>query len=172
MKELVLQGYAWKFGDNVTTDDILPGQFLDRSSEEAACYLMAGVDPTFAQRIQPGDFIVAGKNFGAGSGRENAIHAIKRAGIPAVIAESFSRLFFRNAINNGLIPVLIDSTSQIKTGDRLVLRLKDRILENLTNGEVLHIRNLTGLSLEILQAGGITHFIRQRLENRTREARS
>jgi 3-isopropylmalate dehydratase small subunit len=165
MQELY-EGTAWKFGDHVTTDDILPGQYLDRQHNEVGSLVMAGIEPTFSRRIRPGDFIVAGKNFGAGSGRENAIFAIKNAGIPLVIAESFARLFFRNAINNGLIPIILESTSSIQSGHRLRVHITKRIVEDLNTGQVFPIRNLTGTSVVILEAGGIIPFTERRLANR------
>ena len=108
---MLLEGRAFCFGNQVTTDDILPGRYLDRRADEVAQFAMAGVDPTFAARVRPGDFVVAGANFGAGSGRESAPAALKGAGVAAVVASSFSRLFFRNCINLGLPPVLIDETA-------------------------------------------------------------
>ena len=162
----VYEGTVWKFGDGVTTDDILPGQYLDRKNEEAGAFVMAGIDPEFGEKIQPGDIIVAGEQFGAGSGRENAVFAVKYAGIPVIVAESFSRLFFRNSINNGLIPVIIESTEGIRQGDRLRVDIAERIVEDLTTGERFPILNLTGISRDILEAGGIIPFTERRLAAR------
>lgn len=167
----VYTGAAWKFGDGVTTDDILPGQYLDRKNEEAGAFAMAGIDPDFAKRVNQGDMIVAGQNFGAGSGRENAIFAIRDAGLPVVIAESFSRLFFRNAVNNGLIPVIVPSTAAIDTGHELRVDIEARAVEDLTTGERYPILNLTGISREVLEAGGIIAFTEQRLAARRKAGR-
>lgn len=165
--ERIFTGNVWRFESNVTTDHILPGQYLDRKNEEVGAYAMAGIDPDFSRKVQPGDILVAGQNFGAGSGRETAVLAIKQAGIPVVVAESFSRLFFRNAINNGLIPVLVASTANIRQGERLRVDIDAREVENLSTGERLPILNLTGISRDILEAGGIIAFTKQRLAERS-----
>ena len=159
-------GTAWTFGDDITTDDILPGQYLDHKNDEVGAFALAGIDPSFAKRVCPGDIIVAGKNFGVGSGRETAVFAIQQAGIPVIVAESFARLFFRNAINNGLLPVMISSTRGIETGHRLRVDIIGRTVTNLVTGEQWPILNLTGISLDILRAGGIIPFIEQRLHSR------
>lgn len=164
----VLEGCAWVFGDHVTTDDIYPGRYLERPLEEAGRYAMAGVDEGFAARVRPGDFVVAGVNFGAGSSREAAVVALKQAGVAAVIAQSFGRIFFRNAINNGLPAVMVRDTSSIQTGDRLRVDLLGRRVTVVRTGEVLEILNLTGISLDILQAGGIIPYTEARLAARGR----
>ncbi|MDO8490691.1 MAG: 3-isopropylmalate dehydratase small subunit, partial [Dehalococcoidia bacterium] len=112
-----MKGRAHKFGDNVDTDSILPGRYLKLTGREAASHVMEGLAPGFAQRVQPGDIIVAGSNFGCGSGRENATEAVKYAGIGAVIALSFSRLFFRSAINIGLPVLECPDAGSIEDGD-------------------------------------------------------
>ncbi len=162
----VLEGTAWVFGDHVTTDDIYPGRYLERPLEEAGRYAMAGVDEAFASRVQRGDFVVGGVNFGAGSSREAAVVALKRVGVAAVVARSFGRIFFRNAINNGLPAVMVPDTSQIRTGDRLRLDLTARQVTILRTGVTLPILNLTGISLEILRAGGLLPFTEARLAGR------
>jgi 3-isopropylmalate/(R)-2-methylmalate dehydratase small subunit len=162
----VLEGTAWVFGDHVTTDDIYPGRYLERPLEEAGRYAMAGVDEDFASRVQRGDFVVGGVNFGAGSSREAAVVALKRVGVAAVVARSFGRIFFRNAINNGLPAVMVPDTSQIRTGDRLRLDLTFRQVTILHTGVTLPILNLTGISLEILRAGGLLPFTEARLARR------
>jgi 3-isopropylmalate/(R)-2-methylmalate dehydratase small subunit len=162
----VLEGTAWVFGDHVTTDDIYPGRYLERPLEEAGRYVMAGLDETFASRVRAGDFVVAGTNFGAGSSREAAVVALKQAGVAAVIARSFGRIFFRNAINNGLPAVMVPDTSSVQTGDRLRVDLVSRQVTVLRTGVALPILNLTGISLEILRAGGLLPFTEARLAGR------
>ncbi|HIC86937.1 MAG TPA: 3-isopropylmalate dehydratase small subunit, partial [Aquificae bacterium] len=106
MEERMLKGRAFKFGDDIDTDQIIPARYLNTSDpNELAKHCMEDADPTFASKVRKGDFIVAGKNFGCGSSREHAPLAIKAAGVSAVIAKSFARIFFRNAINIGL-PIL------------------------------------------------------------------
>lgn len=153
-----LRGRAWVFGPGITTDDILPGQYLDRSNDEVAAFVMAGRDPELAGKIQPGDFLVAGANFGAGSGRESAPYAIRNAGIAAIIAPSFGRVFFRNAINIGLPPIIVDHVDGIATGDLLTVDFERRIVTGERDDEAREIRNLTGISLDILRAGGIVSY--------------
>jgi 3-isopropylmalate/(R)-2-methylmalate dehydratase small subunit len=160
----IVRGRAWVFGSGITTDEILPGRYLDRSNDEVGQFAMAGIDETFTSRITPGDVIVAGSNFGCGSSRETAPIAIKNAGIAVVIAESFARIFFRNAINIGLPPVVIDSTVGIQPGDELEVDFANREVHNLTTGQVNPVRNLRGISWEILQAGGIIAYTQARMQ--------
>ncbi len=156
------QGRAWLFPANVTTDDILPGKYLDRANDEVGGFAMAGIDPDFVKKIKPGDFIVAGPNFGSGSGRETAPIALKLAGLAAIIAPSFARVFFRNSINIGLPPAIIESVEHIQAGDQLLIDLEARTITNKRSGQVSPILNLTGISQEILQAGGIVPFTKRR----------
>ncbi|MDR7484919.1 MAG: 3-isopropylmalate dehydratase [Armatimonadota bacterium] len=163
---LVLEGCAWVFGDHVNTDQILPGRFLDRPADEVGRYALTGLDATFPERVAPGDLVVAGVNFGCGSSRETAVLALKQAGVSAVIARSFARIFFRNAINNGLPAVIIGDTTGIGRGDRLRLDLSARTVTNLTTGAVLPVQNVTGTSLEILRHGGIVAYTLARIGQR------
>lgn len=158
-----LSGRAWVFPGPITTDHILPGQYLDRTNEEVGRFAMAGIDDTFTNSLAQGDFVVSGRNFGGGSGRENAVTALKYAGVGAVIAESFGRVFFRNCINHGLIAVVIDTTDGIDTGDSLEVDLRDHMVRNLTNGSMRGILNLKGTALAILEAGGIVAYTKQHL---------
>lgn len=159
----VYEGHAWVFGDHVNTDQILPGRYLDRPMEEVARYAMAGLDEMFPERVRPGDFVVAGVNFGCGSSREAAVVALTQAGVAAVIAQSFARIFFRNAINNGCPPAIIADTSRIASGDRLRLDLGGRTVTNVRTGEVYPLQNLTGTSQEILEHGGIVPYTLARM---------
>ncbi|MDQ7843421.1 MAG: 3-isopropylmalate dehydratase small subunit [Armatimonadota bacterium] len=159
----VYEGQAWVFGDHVSTDQILPGAFLDRPMEEVGSVAMAGLDPSFARRVRPGDFVVAGLNFGCGSSREAAVMALKQVGVAAVVARSFGRIFFRNAINNGLPAAIVPETSGIRGGDRLRLDLAGGTLTNLRSGQTLPLQSLAGISREILEAGGIVPYTLRRL---------
>jgi 3-isopropylmalate/(R)-2-methylmalate dehydratase small subunit len=162
----VYEGQAWVFGDHVNTDQILPGKYLDRPMEQVGQYAMTGFDETFPQRVRPGDFVVAGVNFGCGSSREAAVLALKQAGVAAIIARSFGRIFFRNAINNGFPVAMISDTSRIAHGDPLRLDLRARAVTNLRNGEEFALLSLTGTSRQILEAGGIVPFTLARLRGR------
>lgn len=157
-----IRGRVFRFGANVTTDDILPGKYLDRANAEVGEHAMAGIDPDFARKVTPGDLIVAGPNFGMGSGRESAPMALKLAGVAAVVAPSFSRLFFRNCINLGLPAAIVLDVEAIEEGEVVVLDLEARTLVRETNGASAPLENLTGTSRAILEAGGIIPFTKAR----------
>ena len=159
-----LDARARVFGDNINTDyviastrkrDTLDGAVLKR-------YLLEAVDPAFAATVQPGDVLVAGRNFGCGSAMEVAATVILAAGIPAVLATTFARTFYRNAINNGLLPIECD-TSSIMEGDRLSIVFDGERLDvsNPRTGETLTGRALPPIMLEILDAGGLVPYIRR-----------
>lgn len=165
----IYEGHAWVFGDHVSTDEILPGRYLDRGIDEVGRYALTGLDETFPERVAPGDFVVAGVNFGCGSSREAAVLALKQAGVSAVIARSFARIFFRNAINNGFPAVIIADPSGIRPSDRLRLDLASRTVINLRGGEAFPVQNLTGTSQEILRHGGIVAYTLARIQGARRE---
>ena len=156
------EGCAWVFPANITTEDILPNQFLDRANDEVGQFAMAGVDPSFVKKIASSDLIVGGANFGTGSSRETAPIALKLAGIGGVIAPSFGRVFLRNSINIGLPAVIVESIDDIQQGDILVIDLESRQVTNSRTNAALPIKNLTGISRDILRVGGIVPFTKQR----------
>ncbi len=151
-----LRGKVWKFGDNISTDHIAPGRLFHLRSNlpELAKHVLEDADPEFAGKVQPGDFVVGGNNFGLGSSREHAPTIIKLAGVSAVLAKSFARIFFRNAINVGL-PVLICDTDRIDPGDELEVDPGAGEIRNLTKGETLQASPLPDVMLRILQDGGL-----------------
>ena len=132
----MLKGTAFKFGDSVSTDHIIPGRYayLRSNLPELAKHAMEDVDPTFINRVKPGDFVVGGNNFGLGSSREHAPLVLKMAGVRAILAKSVARIFFRNAINLGL-PVLICDTDRINEGDELEIDLGNGTIINKNNNE-------------------------------------
>jgi len=158
----MLKGRAFKFGDSISTDYIVPGRLLHLRSNlpELAKHVLEDADPTFAQRVQKGDFVVAGKNFGLGSSREHAPLVIKMAGVSAVLAKSVARIFYRNAINIGL-PVLICDTDNIKDGDELEVDLKTGTIRDLTSGAMLHFSPMPEIMLRILNEGGLIPYIQK-----------
>lgn len=158
----VLVGRVFKFGDDISTDFIAAGRYmhLRRDLPELAKHCLEDADPTFVQRVQPGDFVVAGDNFGMGSSREHAPLVIKLNGVVAVIAKSAARIFFRNAINIGL-PVLICDTDRIGDGDRLRVDLRRSRIVNETTGEEIAFGELPPVMLRILGEGGLKPFIRK-----------
>jgi len=158
----MLKGKAFKFGDNISTDDITPGRLFHLRSNlpELAKHLLEDVDPSFTSRVKPGDFIVAGVNFGLGSSREHAAIVIKIAGVAAILAKSAARIFFRNAVNVGL-PVLICDTDRIGDGDELEVDLKGSTVRNLTNGAELPLGKFPDVMLRILEEGGLIPYIKK-----------
>jgi 3-isopropylmalate/(R)-2-methylmalate dehydratase small subunit len=159
---MILRGRAFKFGDNISTDHIIPGRWFHLRSNlpELSKHLLEDVAPAFVSQVKPGDFIVAGKNFGLGSSREHAPLVIKMAGVGAILAKSTARIFFRNAINLGL-PVLVCNTSKIDEGDELEVNLTRGIVSDLTNGSQLSFGRIPEVMLRILEEGGLVPFIRK-----------
>ncbi len=158
----MLKGKAFKFGDDISTDHIVPGRLLHLRSNlpELAKHVLEDADPTFAQRVKKGDFVVGGKNFGLGSSREHAPLVIKMAGVSAILARSVARIFFRNAINLGL-PVLICDTEGISDGDELEVDLELGMIKNLTNGTELSFSSMPEIMLRILNEGGLIPYIKK-----------
>jgi methanogen homoaconitase small subunit len=154
MKEI--KGKVWKFGENIDTDVIIPGRYLRTFSlDELAAHVMEGVDSEFSKNVEKGDIIVADENFGCGSSREQAPVAIKHAGVSAVIAKSFARIFYRNAINIGL-PVIV-ADIKVNKGDVLKIDLSEGIIYNLTDDEKFNIEPFKKFMLEILEDGGLVN---------------
>jgi len=156
----VLKGAAFKFGDDISTDLIIAGKYAHLRSNlpELARHAMEDADPDFIKKVQPGDFIVGGSNFGLGSSREHAPLVIKMAGVSAILARSFARIFFRNAINQGL-PALICDTDKISAGDKLEINLEEGIIRNLSKNETYHFTRIPPAMLSILNEGGLIPYI-------------
>jgi 3-isopropylmalate/(R)-2-methylmalate dehydratase small subunit len=157
-----LKGYSHKFGDDVNTDYIISGKYKFNTIDmnELSVHLMEDLRPNFYNEIKKGDFIVAGENFGCGSSREQAPLVIKHAGISAVIATSFARIFYRNSINIGL-PLVEVPTDNIDEGDLLIVDLEKGVVKNLTEDEVLKIKSLPKVMLKILQSGGLVNYYKK-----------
>ena len=150
-----LKGKAWKFGDDVDTDAIIPARYLNTSDpEELAQHCMEDADPKFVQKVAPGDFIIAGKNFGCGSSREHAPIAIKHAKVAAVIAGSFARIFYRNAINIGL-PILecAAASATLNSGDNVVIDLTAGTI--CRGDEVFQAEPFPEFMQQLIEAGGL-----------------
>jgi 3-isopropylmalate/(R)-2-methylmalate dehydratase small subunit len=158
----MLTGRAYKFGDDISTDHIIPGRYAHLRSDlpVLAAHVMEDADPTFAGKVKPGDFIVAGSNFGLGSSREHAPLVIKMAGVSAVLAKSVARIFFRNAINLGL-PILVCDTDKIADGDQLEVDLTAGTIKDVTNGQVLTSGQIPKAMLDILNDGGLLPYIKK-----------
>lgn len=163
MTPLRLQGRARVFGGDINTDYIISSRRKRESLDLLVLcqYLFEEIDPKFAASVEPGDLIVAGKNFGCGSAMEVAATAVLGAGIRAVLARSFARTYYRNAVNNGLIPIVCD-TSKIHEGDRLVIETAPGIVvRNVTTAAIIEAEALPGIMLEILEAGGLVPYFRR-----------
>lgn len=158
----MLRGKAFKFGDGISTDDIIPGRYahLRSNLDELAKHVLEDADSTFVSRVKEGDLIVAGNNFGLGSSREHAPLVIKMAGVSAILAKSVARIFFRNAINLGL-PVLICDTDGINDGDELEVDLSAGTVRDISNGQKLTFGKIPEVMLRILDEGGLIPYIKK-----------
>lgn len=149
-----ISGRVWKFNDNIDTDVIIPGKYLRTTDMSVfAEHVMEGIEPGFSQKVEKGDIIVAGKNFGCGSSREQAPLALKYAGISCVVAASFARIFFRNAINVGL--PIIEAEVECEEGDIIEIDLEKGILKNANNNRTFHGTKLPDFLRDILADGGL-----------------
>ena len=157
-----LQGRAFVFGNNVDTDQIYPGRFVQYTDvEDVAKYAMHGVDPEFIHTVKEGDIIVAGTNFGCGSSREHAAITLKAVGVGAIIAESFGRIFYRNAINIGLpIVECPEASEKIQPGDQISVDFDTGVITNLTKGERYQGEPFPAFIQGIISAGGLMNAIK------------
>ena len=150
------KGTVFRYGDNIDTDVIIPARYLNtQNAQELAAHCMEDIDKTFVTRVQPGDIMVGGENFGCGSSREHAPLAIKTAGIHCVIAKSFARIFYRNAINIGLPALELPEAAEIRDGDQLVVDLAAGTIENQTQNKLYHFVPMPQRLLDMLEAGGL-----------------
>ncbi|MDD5601303.1 MAG: 3-isopropylmalate dehydratase small subunit [Actinomycetota bacterium] len=156
----ILTGRSFKFGDDISTDLIAPGRYFHLRSNLPALaeHVLEDADPEFANKIKEGDFVVAGKNFGLGSSREHAPAIMKIAGVGAVLAKSFARIFFRNCINIGL-PALVCDTDSIDDGDVLEINLGGGIITNKTKNLKIKFKPLPEVMIKILNDGGLVNHI-------------
>jgi len=156
-------GKAWKFGDNLNTDEIMPARFnITIDEKELAAKVFCEIKPEFAPNVKPGDVIVAGWNFGCGSSREHAPVAIRGSEVTCVIAGSYARIFFRNAINIGL-PILEspEASAEINEGDEVEVELATGQIHNRTSGKSYQAKPLPDFVLKIAAAGGLVKFLRE-----------
>jgi len=164
----MIKGKALKYGDDVNTDVIFPGRYLALTEpEEIAAHAMEDLDPDFLKKLERGDIIVAGKNFGCGSSREQAAIALKYAGVGAIVAKSFARIFYRNAINQG-IPVVEcpEGAEAIEDGDEIEIDLDRGVLVDKSTGETFNFKPLPEFIQNILSKGGLLPFLKQLLKTR------
>lgn len=160
------EGRVWLFGDDVNTDLIIPGRYLDRyDAKHLAAHAMEGVNRDFAKQVRKGDLLVAGRNFGCGSSREQAVIALKEAGVSVVVARSFARIFYRNAINLGL-PVVIspDAVGMFSDGDRATVDTSGGVMTKAGGGQKAKLEPIPARAREILDSGGLVPHVRARLK--------
>jgi 3-isopropylmalate dehydratase small subunit len=166
--DLTIKGRAWVYGDNVDTDVIIPARYLSTSApEELAPHCMEDIDSSFASSVNPGDVIVAGTNFGCGSSREHAPIAIKANGVACVVASSYARIFYRNAVNIGL-PILecLDAAAGINAGDALEIDIASGIITDKTNGKIFTAAPAPEFLRGLFTAGGLVPYVRERLKRK------
>ncbi len=160
-----IRGRVWKFGDDIDTDAIIPARYLNTSDpRELAMHVMEDADPEFPKKVSQGDIIVAGKNFGCGSSREHAPLAIKGAGVQAVVAGSFARIFYRNAFNIGL-PIFEspEAVEKIRQTDEIEIDADTGVIKNLNTGETYQARPIPEFMQELIKAGGLIEWTKKRL---------
>ncbi len=162
-----MSGRAWKFGDDVDTDAIIPGRFLanwNKTPQKLKDHCFGDVSPTFATLVQPGDFVVGGRNFGCGSSREAAPMSIKMTGVRVIIAQSFARIFFRNAINLGLLVLESpEAASAIAPGNLLEVDAAAGTIKNLTQRATYTFKPIPSFLQQIIDLGGLAPFVKKRL---------
>ena len=159
---MVIRGNAWLFGDDISTDHIIPGRFyhLRSNLDQLTKHVFDDIAPGFSEKVKKGDIIVGGRNFGLGSSREHAPLIIKMAGIDAIVAKSFARIFYRNAINVGLAAIICPIEG-LHEGDELEIDLGRGALKDLTTGEARGFSPLPGIMQDILNEGGLDIYIKK-----------
>ncbi|MFT9846209.1 3-isopropylmalate dehydratase small subunit [Aneurinibacillus sp. REN35] len=162
-----VRGRVWIFGDDINTDVIAPGQYLKLTSQELAAHVMEGIDPSFASKVQPGDIIIAGKNFGCGSSRESAPDALKHAGIGAIVCKFSARIFYRNAINLGLPVLEYDGEFPVEEGDMVEIELESGTVTNETQGVTVQAEAFPEHIITILQKGGLVPYLEDTFRNQS-----
>lgn len=158
---------AWVFGDDIDTDVLAPGRYMKSDIPEIAKHCLEAIDPSFSRNVKAGDILVAGRNFGAGSSREQAPAALKHLGIAALFAESFAGLFYRNSLNLGLPALVCSEATRVRNGDQLQLDFEEALLINLTTGEKLAFEPIPAHLMEMVRDGGLLPHLEKRLKCRT-----
>ncbi len=153
---------VWTFGDNIDTDLIIAARYLNTSDpKELAKYVMEDADPTFKEKVEVGDVIVAGENFGCGSSREHAPIALKAAGVSAIIAKSFARIFYRNAFNMGLTILELEESSEIKEGDKITIDLDNGTITSKNTGKTYKFTPIPEFMQELVSCGGLMNYAKK-----------
>ncbi len=162
-----MQGKVWKFGDNIDTDLIIAARYLNTSNaEELAKYVMEDADPAFVSKMSKGDIIVAGENFGCGSSREHAPIALKAAGVSAIIAPTFARIFYRNAFNMGLPIFELPEATEIEEGDTVRIDMEAGEIINVSQAKTYKFTPIPAFMQKLVDAGGLIEFAKKELSDR------
>jgi 3-isopropylmalate/(R)-2-methylmalate dehydratase small subunit len=160
---MIVRGKVWKYGDNINTDIISPPQYMELSVAEAAKYTLSALDPDFAGKVQKGDILVAGANFGSGSSRETSPLTLRYLGVGAIVAKFFARIFYRNAINIGLPVVECREADRISANDVIEINFEQGRITNTTNGEAYDCSAIPPHILELVQEGGLVAYLKKHL---------
>ena len=155
---------AWVFGDNVDTDAIAPGRYMKSGIDEIARHCLESIERDFSGKVVPGDFVIAGRNFGTGSSREQAPAALKHLGVAALVAESFAGLFYRNALNLGLPAVECRDAKRIKQGDRITVDFEKGQIRNATSGDTYPCDPIPAHLMQMVRDGGLLSHLEKRLK--------
>ena len=163
----IITGRVWKFGDNIDTDLIIPARYLNTSNpHELAKHVMEDADPEFPKKVRPGDIIVAGYNFGSGSSREHAPIALKAAGVSAIIAKSFARIFYRNSFNMGLPIFELIESDEINEGNLIKINLDKGIIYNVDTGKDYTFTKIPEFMQQLIAEGGLINFAKELLKEK------
>ena len=166
---MTLQGKVWKFGDNIDTDLIIAARYLNTSEpSELARYVMEDADPEFVSKMSEGDIIVAGENFGCGSSREHAPIALKAAGVSAIIAPTFARIFYRNAFNMGLPIFELEEAAEINEGDTVRVDMDAGEVINVSQAKTYKFSPIPEFMQELVDAGGLIEFAKKEIEQKAK----
>jgi 3-isopropylmalate/(R)-2-methylmalate dehydratase small subunit len=159
-----ITGKVWKFGENIDTDLIIAARYLNTSDpKKLAEHVMEDADPEFSKKVQKGDIIVAGANFGSGSSREHAPIALKAAGVSAVVAKSFARIFYRNSFNMGLPIFEIENVNEIQAGTQLEINMDDGIIKDLNSGKTYNFKAIPEFMQKLVDAGGLMNYAKSKI---------
>jgi 3-isopropylmalate dehydratase small subunit len=158
-----ITGRAWVFGDDINTDVMAPGLYFKAPMEEMARHCLEAVDPRFAVEVRPGDIVVAGARFGVGSAREQAAMALKHLGVGAILAVSFGRIFYRNALNFGLPALFFPAAAEVRPGDAIAVEPVSGHIVNRSTGREYRVNGIPAHLMEMVGAGGLMPYLKQRL---------
>ena len=160
-----IKGKVWKCGDSISTTEIYPGRYLELfEPKEIGKHAMEGIDPDFTKKVSKNDIILAGKNFGCGSSREQAVISIKEVGISVIIAKSFARIFYRNSINQGIPPIICEKIfEKTNEGDILEIDFENSIIHNTSNNVKVEFQELPEFILDIIEDGGLVPHIQKKI---------